>query len=352
MVEQEDGHVEEGVARVGNIFISISPLPETQPQFGWLHLVDRYVMLLDVDAQQKEFIWPGALVLSHPTAFLEVLKIANNALKLASIAVDSYHPATPACAEVPHKKLIGKVSLIGSCCQTCVVLPKCVAAHKHKLSSTWGSKAHPVMGVFATPIEIAKQLGFEADHHGPENATSGTSLKSRQVKGRSKSQSAHQDGQLEEALGDEPSFLSAIIPITGDANLRVWDYSHDMTELLADVTSRNSQVRKWNDDPSGAGEELVANWIDGHAPIGSVMANQQRIPAKTIRVPLGSSTVFLPHFYHAGSAMAREALEMCYRMHIYVLLPGDRGFVHGGANHCHAFMRRYLESWEGGDGKI
>lgn len=341
---------------------------------GCLHVANRFVTTWDKLKDGSHVVGHGALVFPHPHTFLKVLQLSEFSLNFGHCMLESWGCQNGGLEMgMAWKDTREKVALLRSYCPTQMVDTSKVAAEDmQKLESTWTlngkTRGHRIEGSFAMPIEIADQLGDGDEKvvgngnrkevvgnwnrkegtttaQVPGNRGEGTTTAQVPVvfvKDASAAQSGHTDGADEDAAL-RPSFIGFVAPVTDDSTLRVWDCSHDVARYLHDAGHDDMVFRSMED------EEAAADYLESRAPAGSMLNRGDKIPAKTKRIPKGSSMAFLPSFMHAGSPISHLATRMSYRCHVYGLLKGDRGFAHGGAYHAHALLRQCCDKSEGGD---
>jgi hypothetical protein len=71
-------------------------------------------------------------------------------------------------------------------------------------------------------------------------------------------------------------------------------------------------------------DEMIANVARALAAPGSVIQQSEKIKARTVRIPRGSSMLFLSSLFHAGTGMSKQAFKINWRMHLYGLRPGKK----------------------------
>ena len=155
-------------------------------------------------------------------------------------------------------------------------------------------------------------------------------------------QSSHHDGGLKDS-GKKRTFASVVAPLSGDANIRVWEYSHDAVKWMHRALKNRPELQDLSDD-------ALADWLQTHAPVGSMVAEGQKLQPTTKTIARGSSMAFLASLLHAGSALSVRETRLNYRMHLYVIRSGfEKNFKHGAAHVLHKFLQRCCAKWEGGD---
>lgn len=190
---------------------------------------------------------------------------------------------------------------------------------------------HPYVCVAGTPLNLVKQLASvnEPKKHEDvmtDRAGAASSAQRKRVvleKGPSTFQSLHTDDDATSACAD-PNFCSYLAAITDDADVRVWDDSHDVVAELVNV-ERSSQFftsEAFDQMPDRIQEASAASFLRAMAAPGSLIHRGEKIMAKIASIPRGSCMVFLASLAHAGAGMHRRATRINWRMHLYGLRPG------------------------------
>lgn len=157
-------------------------------------------------------------------------------------------------------------------------------------------------------------------------------------------QCGHTDGLLGTA-GRIPPWISMLIPISQISHLRFWPYSHLLTDRIHYLTYEDERLKNWRDKP--VNEELVLSYLQQEMSSGG-MDPDKGIPFDTLTLSKGRVIFFLPTWAHAGCCLMPDAGCINYRLHAYLVRPGQE-FDSTHTSLSHLAYETFYQKFEGLD---
>lgn len=336
-----EGQVHDDVLRLGESFFSILPFTKVAAPYGCLHQHHRYVQLVDIyindETQQEVHVCaPGALIMPHATTLLDVLEVHDIAFKLAVCTMNNHEQMFPPSDD---GKPMLKVSISRDICSTRDVdMSNVSSARQDMIVAQWSGA--PLQDVWGLPLDLGRQVGQVGQ------GTTGAGGMPGRPYGKMGSNAlgwpvAHHEGTLEDA--DDPSFLSAIVTLTQEMDIRVWEYSQDLLSFMKQVHTEKPELRM-----TGVAEEEEAHWMRAHATEGSLVSRGVQMIATTMRLPSMYSFLYLPTLVIAESPLPSYCKQLRYKMHIQVYRRQHKDEIeHNPVHRLHHFVMQCCAKCEG-----
>ena len=331
-----EGEVIDDVLRVGDSFFSILRFPLDAAPPRCLHQHHKYVMLTDIyqhdeTGEEVRFCVPGAIIMPHATTLLDILEVHDIAFQLAACTMATHGQIYPKGDDA-----MLKVSITRDICSTLDVdLSWMTPDRQAMIVAPWSGA--PLHDVWALPIELEKQLGSVGSGKPcppcRPYAKMGSNAHGWPV--------AHHEGTMQDA--GNPSFLSAIVALTQDMDIKVWEFSQDLLSFMNQTRLDRPKLSK-----QCCSQDMEADWMRAHAPQGSLVSRGVQIIPTKMTIPKTSSFLYLPTLVIAESPLPTYSKELRYTMHVQVYKRRHKDIIlHRPAREIHPFVMQCCANWEG-----